>query len=106
MSEDIVKRLQRVQAGMANEEEDAVLAAIATIEALRGEVANITEQRDRFVERFNEARLAAEKAEAEVARLKAALKLMRDATEGGPDHVSDDDIWAIHDAARKALAGP
>lgn len=31
---DLMKRLQRIQVGMANEEEDAVLAAIAAIETL------------------------------------------------------------------------
>ena len=34
---ELVKRLQRIQVGMANEEEDAVLAAIGALEAMTGE---------------------------------------------------------------------
>lgn len=44
-----------------------------TIETLQREVADLTGQRDRFVERFNAARLAADKAEAEAARLRERL---------------------------------
>lgn len=72
----------------------------------------MTEQRDRFVERFNEARLALQAAEAERDRLKAALepfaKLSTDRERQDPPEgtmrvrvVTAPEI----EAARKALGG-
>lgn len=67
---ELVKRLQRVQVGMANEEEDAVLAAIAAIEAMAGEV-----ERLKVMVETNKA--TAERAMTERDRLKAALEKAR-----------------------------
>ncbi len=67
---ELVKRLQRVQVGMANEEEDAVLAAIAAIEAMAGEVENLKHDIARHMTIANEAA-------AERDRLKAALEKAR-----------------------------
>ena len=69
MSTDLVKRLQCIQATMANEEEDAVLAAIARIEALEGEVAALREDRDSHQRQCIAAIARAEAAEVEVERL-------------------------------------
>ena len=96
---ELVKRLQRIQVGMANEEEDAVLAAIAALEALAGEVERLTSdvdalgdnlekvvaERDRFLaggleadNRTFRATRRAEAAEAERDRLKAVLDIAKD----------------------------
>jgi hypothetical protein len=50
MMEDIIKRLQRIAVGMANEEEDAVIGAINEIEWLRGEVKFLKQQVSRLLE--------------------------------------------------------
>ena len=51
----------------------------------------------------HEAADALEALAGEVERLKGVLELIKRATRGGPDHVSDDDITAIFHAARSAL---
>ncbi len=89
MDEDIkglVVRLQRIQVGMANEEEDAVLAAIAAIEALAGEVEFVKGQlagTNRNIAGWLKSRddnlKRAEAAEAERDRLKAALEVAQEA---------------------------
>lgn len=127
MSSDLVKRLQRIQIEMANEEEDAVLAAIARIEALEGEFRRLEDSRAQWqdeaiklageVEQLKEllgfkVNLTAEMvelhkekkaAEARAERLRVALESIRHVTACGPDHVSDHDIIEIFKLSSKAL---
>lgn len=70
---ELVKRLQRIQVGMANEEEDAVLAAIAALEALAGEAERLTNEVAKERGNADQNSMQRDKARAERDRLKAAL---------------------------------
>lgn len=79
--DDLVKRLQRIQAGMANEEEDAVLEAVAAITALVKELHEAREDAkasgkayDEVLETKDAMRAKLKAAEAEVAALDSTCR--------------------------------
>jgi hypothetical protein len=110
MSSDIKQRLQRIQATMANEEEDAVLAAIARIEALEWEVADAELRGERAYEygkkRQAELIAALDAAEARAERLRVALQDVVDAYDFVIVNEYDRGWSSVSDAvvaARKAI---